>query len=234
MKQHFSHIVLKSVGVSTKRGQLDTLTVAPQFFFCRRNDLTSDNFKNRLSIIHTGQIEPVSSIQFIWLSLVIGIQTLLPKYDLGGEAAYTERFERIFLYGNLTKEGKIICQFRNFCTVQKLICQKRRRCYNRHDPTRLEELGGFDTIVHLTDICCTIHIPFQIERRISNHIIKAHIRLIETNILVFQIGSRIEIVRDLVRFDIQLTAVKVCLNHHEITEVCHTRGKVSHCLIRCR
>ena len=61
---------------------------------------------------------------------------------------------------------------------------------------------------------------------VSYYIIKPDIRLIGTDVLVFQPGFRVKIVGNLISFDVQLTAVEIRFHRQKIKEVSHTAGQI--------
>ena len=234
MEHQLPHFILERIIASAHRRQFNTGAIAPHSLSGRGNDFLTDDLKQSCRIIHVGQIEPVGAVQSIRFSLVGSVQLLLPKEYLGSVAIHAKRFERILLDGYLTQEREIFCQFGNFCAVQIFVSQERRRYHNRHNAQRLQQLRRFQTVVHLRNDLAILRLPFQIERRVAHHIVKPHIRLIETDITVFQISGGVKVVRYFVGLDIQLTAVEVCLQRHEVTEVGDARGEVCYRFVHSR
>ena len=234
MEHQLPHFILERIVAPTHRRQLNAGTVAPHPLSGRGNDFLTDDLKQLCRVIHVGQIEPVGAVQSIRFSLVGSVQLLLPKEYLGSVAIHAKRFERILLNGDLTQEREIFCQFGNFRAVQIFVGQERRRHHNRHNAQRLQQLRRFQAVVHLRDDLATLRLPFQIERRVAHYIVKPHIRLIETDITVFQISGGVKIVRYFVGLDVQLTAVEVCLQRHEVTEVGDARGEVCYRFVHSR
>ena len=232
--EHFLNLIMEIVIVPGMKSQLCAATIPLHPFLSRGNNIFTNNIQQRRRVIQAGHVEPICCVQVIVRTILRLIQLLLPEHKVGREIGNAQVFESAFRNRDLSQKREIFFQFGDFQAIQKTVCQKGCGNNDCHNPKGLEQLSCFDAVIHLREVFSLIGVPFQIEGRVANHIIKTHIWVIIANILVFQICGGIEIVRNLVGFNVQFTSVEISFHRHIVTEVCDARCQIGNGFIHTR
>ena len=152
---------------------------------------------------------------------------LLPELDLCCEAADAAEGKCLIRQHDLPQKAEPALHHANGAFIGEAVREKGCWHDDGQNTERLEELGGFQTVILMGRHDRTIrHDPAQVKGGIAQNVVKMSLGVIVSDIALNDVGPRVEVTGNGIGVGIDLAAVGIVLVWQEVKEVSHAAGKV--------